>query len=84
MYISQLEDAVELGQKVCESKTNLELKIENWNEKVFAMIERFQAMSAETIKIVSNLKSDELITYLENFTKEGVELFEAWKYILES
>ena len=84
IYISQLEKAVDISQKVCDSKTNLELKVEHWNEKVFAMIERFQAMSAETIEKFNNFRNDEvntdeLISYLENITKEGVATFEAWE-----
>ena len=89
MFKSQLEEASELGQEICDSKTNLKLKVEHWNKKVSDIVEKFQDMSAEIIEKLLKIRNyevntDELISYLESITKESVLTFEAWKYILES
>ena len=85
IYTSQLEEAVELGQKICDGKINLELKVEHWNEKVCDMIKKLEDVTLKTNEKFKTLKLDDastcnLISYVNSVAEEDIEIFETWKY----
>ena len=84
MYSNQCEESIELIRKIVDDKSNLELNVKQWNEKLCDMIINIEALTLETIEVIKKLKcdeinTDELVSHVENICREGITILKLFK-----
>ena len=84
MYSNQCEESIELIRKIVDDKSNLELNVKQWNEKLCDMIINIEALTLETFEVIKKLKcdeinTDELVSHVENICREGITILKLFK-----